>query len=979
MLHVSHSDSKIGTKDKDKVNLAAVQLSWNELIASVVTHGMDIAQEFLTQLSIEVPPVAPASQPSASASHGKKSAVGGCGRTLKIDEVMSNADRVKYFFDHLGIIEMIVQMTTLSYRKAGRLKIKKSDGNGSVQSGEGDEGIILAHPSCGSNDRNGNSTNVVETNTEYETASDGRASKYMPDFLNPEDENEHGVGEDNQSVSDLMTTDDEEDDDGDDVEDDGGVDEWDDEPILGKWLESVMSPQDADEEAELRAAKERDCRSGLDSDKKGDEDGIKALVNIFIKSKDNPCGFVDSALSIASFLTRDIVCNASPTVQSFAKVGFKNEQVISLLSMILKDLDSERSNTEIGAISTAYDDELNLLYMEFSSEIGKLLQNILAQSFLSPGLQTYLLDQLTVDLTNTSEKWNLGLHPRSLSILVQILLLKPDREPVVASIIKRVLDTLVDLASNSGNPLEGYADLPVEHAQTIVFLFHTLSLMQKKQIMIESAQALIRTSNALNGKIHHIHQVMSLSRLLMIFDYFMRQLYEPGMHLITQIQYNLFNDDGSASGGSSGGGTLGSPTNSQTSPTMKTSIKSPPILSNKQIDSATESAHVDKPTLITTSITSEPPTSKPLQPSRMFCDCTTLERDEADSVSRNSTPANPKPRFYNLIPNEPNYQENPRLDGLAMNFLMNKSEGNQKGMDYQELIDSILNIASIQVEETILDKQALSRSGTYIQYFLTRLIFGLPPPVEYLECTKHPEKLASLMSTPSRVLYMLIWLPRMQHRIFSSWIRDMLSKQGLSATEAEELTKSSSLSPTIIMKSLMCATKWLSEGRLKDPERCPGYFYAVEAALTYCLSQYVNQYDLFEDAEMISVLSILLNETVQAIREIVISKALASSKTPLSDDEKARRVWSASHLMSVGSGYLMNNPLALILMRHIEPEFKSAMDSCASEDYNSFPDVNGNSFKSDIIPSESFVLAVISGRIETNQGTFNSSPHFCIL
>ncbi|ODM96234.1 E3 ubiquitin-protein ligase UBR4, partial [Orchesella cincta] len=651
--------------------------------------------------------------------------------------------------------------------------------------------------------------------------------------------------------------------------------------------------------------------------------------------------------------------------QSFAKLGFKNEQVITLLSLILKDLDQEKSATEIGAISTMFDDDLNRLYMDFSAEIGKLMQNLLAQTFLSPGLQNYLLDQLSMDLMNTNEKWNLGLHPRALSILVQILLLKPEREPIVASIIKRLLDTLVEVASNQTDSPDSFTDLPVEHAQTMVFLFHTLSLMQKKQVMIETAQALIRTSNHLNGKVFRPHQIMSLSRLLMIFDYFIRQLYEPGMHLITQIQYNLFNDDGTSNNSSVSGAGV-SPSNSQGSPNMKTSLKSTPILS-KQNDSSTESArdiHSDKPALITTSITSEPPTSKPLSPARIFCDCTSLEREASDDGISVHSLDGPKPRFYNLLPNEPNYQENPRLDGLAMNFLMNKSEGSQRGMDYRELVDSILKIASVEIENEEENK-AVPACVAYIQYFITRLMFGLPPPVEYLTSLRQPDKLDSLLNSPSRVMYLLAWLPRIHHRIFASWVRDMLSKQGLSAPEAEELTKSSTLSTPILMKSLLCATDWLSNGKLKSPSHSPAYFYAVEASLIYCIN---NINELLDDTEMVRVLSTLLNQTLQAIRDIVINKALSNSRSSLSDEERSLRIKSACHLMSIGSGYLMNNPLSLILLRHIETEFKSAMDTCVAEDFSSFPDVNGNSFKTDIIPSESFLLAVIGGSIETSQG-----------
>jgi len=84
---------------------------------------------------------------------------------------------------------------------------------------------------------------------------------------------------------------------------------------------------------------------------------------------------------------------------------------------------------------------------------------------------------------------------RSLAVLVQVLLLRPDKDVVVVQILKRVLDTFsIDIGSKT-TPLS-YADLAVEHAQTLVFLFHTLSLMQKKGILIETANTIIKVRYA---------------------------------------------------------------------------------------------------------------------------------------------------------------------------------------------------------------------------------------------------------------------------------------------------------------------------------------------------------------------------------------------------------------------------------------------------------------------------------------------------
>jgi len=133
------------------------------------------------------------------------------------------------------------------------------------------------------------------------------------------------------------------------------------------------------------------------------------------------------------------------------------------------------------------------LFHEFSCEVGKLAQNIIAQDLLSATNLAFFLDQLKIDLHGTG-RWPFGLYPRSLAVLVQVLLLKGDKELLVVQILKRCLETLaVDIGSSDGIPA-GYADMPVEHAQTLVFLSHTLSLMQKKAIMIETSHTLIKVS-----------------------------------------------------------------------------------------------------------------------------------------------------------------------------------------------------------------------------------------------------------------------------------------------------------------------------------------------------------------------------------------------------------------------------------------------------------------------------------------------------
>jgi len=692
---------------------------------------------------------------------------------------------------------------------------------------------------------------------------------------------------------------------------------------------------------------------------------------------------MEAALTSLGFLSRDVVGNSNEVVQGFAKIGFGNEQIAILIAVLLRDLDHEKSSTEIGAISTIFDDTLNRAYLDFSYEISKLVQNILAQGYFSASIQTCFLEQLGIDL-NSSSRWPLGLYPRALGVLIQNLLLKPDRESIVVGILKRVLDTLYEDICNTSNPHSNYADMPVEHAQALVFLFHTLSLMQKKQIMIDCSKMMINVSKKIQGKVmRKHHQVMSLGRLLLFFDYFIRQLYEPGQNLISQIQYNIFNDDGTS--------------NMNTLGTSDSSMRMKMKFSESMIRS-TDSDRNMLGGLSASETMSEPPNTKPLPPARVFCDCSGVEKIlEANDASEDNDSEGPKPKYYNLISCEPNYQENPRLDGLAMNFLMNKNDSSsavvgkerEVKMEYLEIVDAILRMSEVTIALSTSSRKNSSTSRTpsasqtclhgsvyYLQYFLNRLLLGLPPPYEYLEQMKDSVVAESpVLDSAARVFYMVVWIPRLQHRIYSSWIRDVLCKQGLVSTQAEELAKAVILSPKITMKILSKSIDWIeflsSPAHTSDTYNF-AYFYGIEGALFY---SYVNIDDISEDEELLIALIRILEASLQAVQGSVLAPVIQSLRLKCDEAKDGDRFneteWkkSASHLISLSSSFLMNNCLSKIVLRHIDPELKTQLDYCVSDDFDAFPNLSGNPFKSDVLPFESYLLAVIDGHMSSENGS----------
>lgn len=77
-------------------------------------------------------------------------------------------------------------------------------------------------------------------------------------------------------------------------------------------------------------------------------------------------------------------------------------------------------------------------------------------------------------------------------------------------------------------------DLNVEHAQLLLFLFHALQLMQKKAVLLNVATALVQVAPVIKSPMKD-HQLLHLSRLLLIFDYLMKNLYEAPQTLIEQV------------------------------------------------------------------------------------------------------------------------------------------------------------------------------------------------------------------------------------------------------------------------------------------------------------------------------------------------------------------------------------------------------------------------------------------------------------
>jgi hypothetical protein len=123
MHHVTcTADPKISAKDKERISLVSIQQVWNEMITAISVHGIYMIQNFIRIYCPDVPVQPTQHQSHSGGKHHKGSA---STKSFRVDDNLTSADRIKLLFENFNTFEMLIQMATLSYRKACRLKLLK--------------------------------------------------------------------------------------------------------------------------------------------------------------------------------------------------------------------------------------------------------------------------------------------------------------------------------------------------------------------------------------------------------------------------------------------------------------------------------------------------------------------------------------------------------------------------------------------------------------------------------------------------------------------------------------------------------------------------------------------------------------------------------------------------------------------------------------------------------------------------------------
>ncbi|CAD6222096.1 GSCOCG00011717001-RA-CDS, partial [Cotesia congregata] len=498
--------------------------------------------------------------------------------------------------------------------------------------------------------------------------------------------------------------------------------EEDSEPILGLWFEETLSPSEG---SPSNITKETT-----------NELGPERTTATIVPDNREPHGYISLATQIFQFMNQHLIGSRSSYVREYVVNGLIEQQMV-ILAAIIRDLDHETARTETGTISVFYGATLGTMYTEFSQALSRYTHNLLARNTLSEALQNTLLQHLGVSPwaseSGSSVSWPLKVYPRTLSVLAQILLLKPqsEKEAACISIWQRLITTLIENVCIPPITLEPEnEDLNVEHAQLVLFLFHSLNLMQKKSVLLLTASGVIRCSEAIKTSMND-SQILHLSRLLLLLEYMMRHLYDAPSMLLEQVQWNLL------------------------------------------------------------SATSLVPDTKEgsKQAARVYTPWKEIEDNYPKNGSQDEFTM--KPRFYNLTNADFNNQDIPKLDGLACNFILGTTDKIKYPLLVEALIDilNVINQTSIPRKSQTDGKDKMSITGLcgtqYCFFICWRLLLMLPPSATYMD------KLALGEEIPAgpMLLYSLIWGPRTAHKTFASWMKDCLVKQGMFTQYAENLLK----------------------------------------------------------------------------------------------------------------------------------------------------------------------------------------------
>ncbi|XP_045509182.1 E3 ubiquitin-protein ligase UBR4 isoform X10 [Colias croceus] len=692
---------------------------------------------------------------------------------------------------------------------------------------------------------------------------------------------------------------------------DSETDDEDSEPLLGLWFESTLVAPDANDNGFTRLGA---AEISEKPDNTRSQQGI-------VPDKAEPYSYIALATEVFTLLTEEMISGGAERLGGAAL--HLHDAHHALLAALARDLDRETARTDTGTISPCFGARLGALYTAFSSALVRYLHNLSgspAFAALQPSLQQQLLSTERANMTP------LQVGPRVIKLCGGMVLARAaaDRENSVLVMWHKLVSTLQDCALQPQPPhdhdYEGDAldhDLNVEHAQMMVYLFHSLTLMQKKSVLLMTANAIIKIVETLgiNDRKRAMnlapHQLMLTTRLMLLLEYLMKHLYDAPQTLLQQIEWNLVIAPG-----------LAQPSFDASTSEMKTT---------------TDSGQMK---------------------TRIYCEVPFIE-ETYRRLSQDETSMRPK--FYALTNAKINNQENPKFDGLACNFVL----GTPHKLKYPLLVDALLALLnSACVCDNPNNRSSLPALAAAHYCFQTawRLVISMPP------ATPHMDKLqaGTTADLPSPLpLHALIWAPRADNKkVFNPWLKDALVKQGMYTQYAENLLTGVSASCDNIKY-----TAWLASETIKHLKQnllssgLPSLIDVIScdsalARLKVCL---VDASTASEAHPFVPHLLDLLETILECCR--------LSATMELDNVEEAAPTESESAVSSVLFQVCGNSPAVAAvcgmgasppelwawLRAELPPNVATLLDMYAAP-----PSIAEANFSNHIIPSESAVLHLVS-------------------
>ncbi|KAF9412274.1 hypothetical protein HW555_009165 [Spodoptera exigua] len=689
----------------------------------------------------------------------------------------------------------------------------------------------------------------------------------------------------------------------------------DSEPLFGLWFESTLVAPDATDNSGL-------VRASGNADSNDNTDTPQRPHQAIVPDKAEPYSYITLATEVFTLLTEEIISEGSDRLGQHSLQLHDAHQ--ALLAALAKDLDRETARTDTGTISSCFGARLGALYGGFSAALVRYLHNLSgAPAFAS--LQPALHQQLISAGSERTNMTPLQVGPRVVKLLGGMVLSKQaaERENSILAMWHKIVNTLQECALQAQPSQDhDYEDLNVEHAQLLVYLFHSLTLMQKKSVLLMTSNAIIKVVETLaisdRKRAMNLapHQLMLTTRLMLLLEYLMRHLYDAPQTLLQQIEWNLVIAPG-----------LAQPTTEANANGNKTTTNGQPK-------------------------------------SRIYCEVPQIEQAYR-RLSQDETSMRPK--FYALTNAEINNQENPKFDGLACNFVL----GTPHKLKYPLLLDALLallNSACLCDNSQYHGSPAALAAAHYCFQTAWRLVISMPP------ATPHMDKLqaGTAADLPSPLpLHAVIWAPRADNKkVFNPWLKDALVKQGMYTQYAENLLAGVSASCDNIKY-----TAWLASETIKHLKQnitangLPSLLDVIscDSALVRFKVCLADSSTPSEAHQFMPDLLDLLETVLDCCR---LSAGLELEGLMESSSNPSDIAVSKAHLQVCGTSGPVGNAagstpppaLGAWLRAHLPPNAAAALDRLTTTP--SLACMNLAFYASHIIPSESAVLALVSAHCE---------------